>query len=288
MNGLKPHFLGTEPKMRSGTWWRLLLMMIMLYFTGIIVLYLTRNPLLFPTVVMLGNFMIPVAYVAFFYERQGLISHLKMPTMAGSFFYGGILGVLASAILEPFLIHALTFYNAFLVGLIEEFAKILGVLFIARHRKHTSELYGLVLGAAAGMGFAALESMGYAFAAFLRSGGFLSATVSITLLRGLITPIGHGAWTAILGSMLYRESRTGHFKLTLNLFLSYFGVVILHGLWDGVPLILQRLWIPDMAILISELFVGGIGLFILWRRWVAAKSIQIAKFITNGDVALEE
>ena len=31
---------------------------------------LTGNPNLFPTVALLGNFLVPVSYVAFFYERR--------------------------------------------------------------------------------------------------------------------------------------------------------------------------------------------------------------------------
>ena len=72
---------------------------------------------------------------------------------------------------------------------------------------------GLILGAAAGMWFAALESMGYAFTAFLSSQGSLSATVNMTLLRGILAPIGHGTWTAILASVLFREGSAGHFRI---------------------------------------------------------------------------
>jgi RsiW-degrading membrane proteinase PrsW (M82 family) len=64
---------------------------------------------------------------------------------------------------------------------IEELVKILGVLLVARHRRHDLELDGLILGAAAGMGVAALESSGYAFSAFMRGGGSLSATVFVIL-----------------------------------------------------------------------------------------------------------
>jgi RsiW-degrading membrane proteinase PrsW (M82 family) len=84
--------------------------------------------------------------------------------------YGGILGVLAASILEPLLIPSLNILTVFLVGAIEEFVKILGVLVVARHRRHDMEPDGLILGGAAGMGFAALESTGYAFSAFCTAG----------------------------------------------------------------------------------------------------------------------
>ena len=71
--------------------------------------------------------------------------------------------------------------SVLIVGTIEEGAKIIGVMLIARRRRPVSEVDGLIMGAAVGMGFAALESMGYTFTEFLTSQGSLSATV-ITML----------------------------------------------------------------------------------------------------------
>ena len=185
---------------------------LVLYIFGVFALAATRNTNIFPTVVMLGNFLVPITYVAFFYQRRHL-SKLDLPTTAWAFFYGGLLGVLAAATLEPiFLSHRSLFYS-FEVGLIEEFAKIIGVLIIAKRCFHDSEMDGLILGAASGMGFAALESTGYAFTAFLNSGGSLSQTVLITLVRGVIAPIGHGTWTAILVSTMFRESGPRKFHI---------------------------------------------------------------------------
>jgi RsiW-degrading membrane proteinase PrsW (M82 family) len=247
-------------------WSRVLLVGLLLYVLGVVVLVLTENPNLFPTVVMLGNFLVPVTYVAFFYEHRHL-SQLTMPTTALSFFYGGVLGVFAAALLEPLFIRHLTFATAFVVGLIEEFAKILGVLVIARRRRHDSELDGLILGAAAGMGFAALESNGYAFSAFLRSGGSLSLTVLVTLLRGLLSPVGHGTWTAILASVLFRESAAGRFRINRKVMGAYLTVALLHGLWDGLPSAITALLSSGLDLIIGQATVGAIGLVILWRRW---------------------
>ncbi len=229
---------------RTMSWWRVLLAGVFFYVVGVVVLIMTGNPILFPTVVLIGSFMVPVTYVTFFYNHRHL-SRLTMPTVALSFFYGGLLGVFAAAILEPLFIHRLDPASFLIVGLIEEFAKILGVLVIARRAAtHDSELDGLILGAAAGMGFAALESTGYAFTAFLQSGGSLSATVSVELLRGLLSPIGHGTWTAILAGVLFRESRPGHFHFNLKVLAAYLGVVILHALWDGAASGHERAGVP--------------------------------------------
>jgi RsiW-degrading membrane proteinase PrsW (M82 family) len=274
-------FTQVKPR-RANSWLRVLLIGLLLYIVGLVVLGLSGNPNLFPTVVLLGNFMVPAAYVAFFYERRHL-SDLSMPTTALSFFYGGVLGVFAASLLEPLFITRLDFFTAFQVGLIEEFVKILGVLVIARRIRHDSELNGLILGAAAGMGFAALESTGYAFSAFLGSGGSLSATVFVTLLRGILSPLGHGTWTAILAGVLFRESRPERFHITRKVIGAYLTVVILHGLWDGLPGFISAFVSSGPDIFIAQAIVGGAGLFILWRRWREAARLQEQTMIAEVD-----
>ena len=122
---------GSELSPHRHSWWRILLLGFGMYFIGLFLLIVTGNPNLFPTVVLIGSFMVPVTFVAFFYERRYL-STVGMPSTALSFIYGGILGTFAASILEPIFIHHLDFQTAFVVGLIEEFTKILGVLVIAR------------------------------------------------------------------------------------------------------------------------------------------------------------
>ncbi len=260
---------------KGGYWWRVLLIALALYVAGIAVLFFSGNPNLFPTIIMLGSFMIPVAYVAFFYERRH-VSRLALPTISLSFLYGGLLGTFAASILEPLLISNLNFLTAFEVGLIEEFVKILGVLVIARRWGHDSELDGMILGAAAGMGFAALESMGYAFVALIESGGSLTLTVIVMLIRGLFSPLGHGTWTAILVGMLFRESKNGRFRISRPVLGAYLTVVILHGLWDGLPSVVAFFTGSGLDVFVSQSLIGLVGLVILWRRWHEAVRLQLA------------
>jgi RsiW-degrading membrane proteinase PrsW (M82 family) len=269
---------------KRGLWWRVLLTAFLLYILGLVILTFTGNPNLFPTIVMLGSFMFPAAYVSFFYERRHL-SRLTLPTIALSFFYGGLLGVFAASILEPIFVQRLDIFTAFTIGLIEEFVKILGVLVIARRWGHDSELDGLILGAAAGMGFAALESTGYAFTAFLESGGSLSATVIVILMRGILSPLGHGTWTAILVGVMFRESKAGRFHINLRVIGAYLTVVILHGLWDGLPGVIAFFTGSGLDVFISQSLVGVAGLIILWLRWRDAVRLQTAE---NGLTVEED
>ncbi|MDR7667092.1 PrsW family glutamic-type intramembrane protease [Methanosarcina sp. Z-7115] len=208
-----------------------------------------------------------------FYERRHL-SRLTLPTIYLAFLYGGLLGIVAASILEPFFIRQLDLGAILKIGLIEEFAKILGVLVIARHKRHDSEMDGLILGAAAGMGFAALESNGYAFTAFLASNGSVSVTVAVTLLRGLLSPLGHGTWTAILASVLFRESRNGRFRIDLQVIGVYLLVSILHAMWDGLPRVIMNVFSLGLGVFITDSIIGIIGVKVLWLRWREAIRLQ--------------
>ncbi len=265
-------------------WWRILLTTLLAFCLGTMVMVLTQNPILFPTVLMLGTLAVPSAYVAFFFDHRRL-SGLSLKAVVLSFVYGGVLGVFASAILEPIFIARLDPASSLVVGLIEEFTKILGVLLIARHHRHNAELDGLILGAAAGMGFASMESSGYAFVAFLGSGGNLSLMVGVTLLRGMLSPIGHGTWSAILASVLFRESRVGRFRVNHKVIGAYLTVSILHGLWDGLPPAIAVVLSPGLDVFIGQAFIGGISLFILRRRWSEAKRLQMQQIALQGNNA---
>jgi RsiW-degrading membrane proteinase PrsW (M82 family) len=262
------------PAVRRNGWLKVLVTASVFYVLLLVALLLTRNSNLFPTLVMVGSFMVPVAYVAFIYERRHL-SRLTMPTVSLAFLYGGLLGILAASLLEPFFISQLNLGAILRIGLIEEFAKILGVLVIARHRRHDSEMDGLILGAASGMGFAALESNGYAFTALLASHGSISATVEVTLLRGLLSPLGHGTWTAILASVLFRESKKCDFRINWQVISAYLFVSILHAMWDGLPLIISYILGQGLGVLIAWGAIGAVGLFVLWIRWREAVRLQM-------------
>jgi RsiW-degrading membrane proteinase PrsW (M82 family) len=262
------------PGQKANAWWQVLLLGLALFALSVLVFGLTGNPNLFPTVALIGNFLVPVSYVAFFYQRRHM-SQVTLVSTARAFFYGGVLGVLAAAVLEPVFIRQLNLLATFEVGLIEEAAKILGVFVVARHHRHDSEIDGVILGAAAGMGFAALESSGYVFTAFVESGGSLSALVLVTLLRGLLSPVGHGTWTAILASVLFREGRPGSFRLDRAVLGAYVTVAVLHGLWDGLPSVVAAVAGPGLDVFIAQGLIGLAGLVILWFRWREAVRRQL-------------
>lgn len=88
-----------QPPRRGRGWLRALLIGLGLFVVTTIVMLLTGNPNLYPTVILIGNFLVPVVFVTFLYDHQH-ISSLPLDTVATSFCIGGILGVLGASVLE--------------------------------------------------------------------------------------------------------------------------------------------------------------------------------------------
>lgn len=113
--------------------------------------------------------------------------------------------------------------------------------------------------------------MGYTFTAFLFSQGSLTATVTTTLIRGVLSPIGHGTWTAILASVLFREAQGQHFRINRKVIGAYLVVSLLHALWDGVPPLISNIFGSGPDVLIAQSVIGGVGFLILWLRFREAR-----------------
>lgn len=267
------------------SWLRVLLIGLVLFIATTVVMFFTGNPNLYPTVILIGNFLVPVAFVAFLYDHQHL-SMLSPARMASSFCIGGVLGVLGASILESLLIpsptnplRGLSLGSALAVGLIEEGCKALAVILVARRLNHTSEMDGLLLGGAVGMGFAALESTGYAFTTFLVSHGLVGASIFSTILRGLLAPFGHGCWTAIIGAALFRQSEPHRFRINGPVIGAYLFVSVLHALWDGLPETIYFVIPPGLPIPIIAVLLGIIGIVVLAIIYRRAINLQMKQTV---------
>jgi len=259
-------------------WWRVLLVGLALYWITEYLLSSSGNPNLIPTVILIGAFLVPVTYVVYLYER-GALYDVPIPTVALTFFYGGILGVIAASVLEQN-IAGFGLLSVLGVGFSEEIAKPLGVLWLIRRQDYADELHGLVLGGAAGMGFAALETMGYGFTYLILSRGNLDVLGQVLLTRGLLAPLAHGTWSAIVVGTIWRERTRGRW-LTGRTVRGFGVAVLLHALWDftapfpidlplpGVMLHWQfiDLTIPAIDLPIPGMIIGAIGVWILIRMF---------------------
>jgi protease PrsW len=213
-------------------WVRIFLGGLALWIATVVVTFITLNPNLVPTLILIGSFLVPVTFVAYAFEHRASDT-LTEHTIFVGFVYGGVLGILGASVLESYLLGRSNL-GYIGVGLIEEGVKLAALWWIAR-RLHTYNVRdGIVLGATVGFGFAAFESAGYAFnALFTMKGLSLGSLVETEVLRGILTPVGHGLWTGILGGVLFHAARNGRLRLTLGVVIWYLVVSGLHAFWDA-------------------------------------------------------
>lgn len=89
------------------------------------------------------------------------------------------------------------------------------------------------------MGFATLETMGYGFSVLL-AGGNVAAVDETLLLRALLSPAGHVAWTGLTTAALWAVPSSRHKGLaTLRAVGVFLAAVLLHAAWDGF----NSLWV---------------------------------------------
>jgi RsiW-degrading membrane proteinase PrsW (M82 family) len=194
----------------------------------------TDNPNFVPSAILLGAAVVPAAFLTFVYGRR-LTYQVPFGVVIGAAFFGGVIGTVVAGTLEYDAQRDLGFLPMVGVGLIEETSKLLiplGVLLVVRGRWGRAD--GLLLGVAAGAGFAALETMGYGFTELISSRGSITDTVDILMLRGVMSPAAHMSWTGITGAALFAAAASGwHRRQLLHFGLVYVLAVALHTAWDS-------------------------------------------------------
>ena len=222
---------------RRHAWLVVLLVGGLLYYLVLRTLQETQNPNLVPSLILLGAFLIPVTFVTFIYQRvsgRDGSAGTTPDVIALSALFGGVIGVVVAGRLEYDTMRDLGTVPMLAVGLIEEAAKLvvpMAILILWRRRRPRN---GLLVGVAVGMGFAALETMGYAFVTLLQSKGSIGTVEEVLLLRGVLSPAAHAAWTGLSTAALWQAAGTGRARAWLGFLLAYLGVAVLHACWDGI------------------------------------------------------
>ena len=190
-------------------WFRVFLVSTVL---SVVLLFLAgSNSIALPGFFFVAAFGTPTAALIFFQECNvtGRISGWKTISV---FLVGGVLSILATQIFNESDFAQTTYQlmDAAGAGAIEEPAKAVILLwFAARGKRYPFILDGLLLGAAVGAGFAAFETAGYIFNAFMD--GLLSdgeelgfgLMTYVAVRRGILAPFMHIAWTAAIGGAMW-------------------------------------------------------------------------------------
>jgi len=247
-------------------WFQIFIVGLLLFFGAEQTLRFTSNPNFVPTVILLGAFVVPVTFVAYFYGQERQLdkkSHIEtpLPLASACFLVGGTIGIIAAGFLEYETLQKLSISGLFGVGAIEEGAKLIFPVAIYIRGRYRSEADGLLFGVASGMGFAALETMGYGLVALISSQGNIGVLEEVLLIRGLLSPVGHAAWTGLVCATLWhtREQTGRSFNpLVLGIFAL---AVVLHALWD-----LAGSFQNPIIAYAGYLIVGGTSLTLLIRK----------------------
>jgi RsiW-degrading membrane proteinase PrsW (M82 family) len=220
--------------LRRWSWLPVLVIGAVLYELVRLVLHTTGDPLFLPTLILLGAAVVPVAFVGFVSGRR-LSFGLGGSVVGLTALLGGVVGVLVAGALEYATVPRAGSLATPVVGLVEEFAKLLvpaAALLIFRRDRHRAD--GLLLGVAAGAGFAVLETMGYALVALVGSGGNISLVNGLLLDRGLLSPAAHMAWTGLAATALWAAA-IEHWRVraVARFLLVYLLVAGMHAAWDS-------------------------------------------------------
>jgi RsiW-degrading membrane proteinase PrsW (M82 family) len=228
-------FEGMRDHYRRWAWLGVLVIGLVLYMLVLRTLVRTQNPNFVPALILLGATVVPLAFLTFAQARTG---RWQVPAWAlvTSAFFGGVIGSVVAGTLEYDTLRKLGALPLLFVALIEESAKlivpvILLLTVVTRHRRRLPS-DGLIIGVAAGMGFAALETMGYAFTALLSSQGNIGTVEETLFIRGLTAPAGHTAWTGLTAGALWALLASPSARRLLEFLGTFAGAVVLHTLWD--------------------------------------------------------
>lgn len=239
---------------------------------------MSENPVLIPSILLVGTVVAPLAVLVLFFELNvwkdiplvGLVRYVAV---------GGVISILVTSVLDALCGIGLSWLSVASAGIVEEPSKLITVIVMARGRDIKHILGALLVGAAVGCGFAIVESLGYGFLALVPDEVEVSPMAGMhgcILFRGFCSPFMHILWTAVASAALWRIQRSLHFSGSACLnkaFLRLFCVpVALHMIWNANLESAEFLGIFAIGIAVAVAVVG-------W--WVLLALVQEGL----GDVA---
>jgi len=163
------------------------------------------------------------------------------------------------------------------VGFIEESARLVVSLVFSLRWRYRSEMARLSFGLASGIGFAALETLGSSITALIASRGNVGLAEFVLLVRGVLSPAGHSAWTAIVTATLWRERvHHGHARLTRATLGAYLLALALHTLLDTFQIMSSVTRVDWLGIEVLTALVTLSSVTLLARRYREAGRQAVA------------
>ncbi|MEV6038123.1 PrsW family intramembrane metalloprotease [Nonomuraea sp. NPDC052116] len=178
-----------------------------------------------------------------------------------------------------------------LAPVIEEALKGSALLLLLRRRQEIDGLTdGIVYASMAGLGFAAVENVGYYLLAYNEDGA--GGALQLFVIRGLIDPLGHPIYTSMIGlGVAYALTRRTAARFAA-IPLGYLGAVFLHGLWNGSATTGSLTWVVAAYLVIMGALILLITVTVIERRQLVTRmgvylpGYQQTGLITEADVRM--
>lgn len=257
------------PAVHRWLWLAILVGGVAAYVVVLRVMVRTENLNFFPSLLLIGSITVPASVLEF------AVGGGRVPRVSGGLVttvavVGGLVGTVTAGLLEYDALHDLGAAPMLLVGAIEETAKLVVpavVLVVTRPRDPRP---GVVLGVASGMGFAVLETMGYGFQALL-SAQSIAAVDDTLLLRALLAPACHIAWTGASVAMLWRIPGARRRGRAVGAFVATLvGAVVLHATWDSSTSVLVHATVALLGVVALLWFIHLAHRTAPAERWASA------------------
>lgn len=242
-------------------WIPTLLFGVIAYLIALQSLVTTQNPILFPTLLFIGAITVPASVLMLVYglgQRVGRDGVLVVATAV----VGGIVGVISAGQLESMFVPsgpgASPVATYLTVAVIEETVKMIVPVAIFLFLRRRSQSLGVVLGIAAGAGFAVLETMGYGFTVLLATSGNLAVVDQTLMLRALLAPASHVAWTGIIAAALWRTADPHKQYRWSVLVGAVVAAIGLHTAWDAANSVVVQFVVAltSLAVLVVAVVAG--------------------------------
>lgn len=223
---------GREP--RHWTWALVLVVGVVCFLADREVYATTHNPNLIPGLLLVGASILPATFLVFPFD-QGTRIEVPPAALLAVAAATGAFSVAASGLLEYSASHSHGGLSPWSIALIEETTKLLvpGALLAVRGWRRP--INGLLLGAAAGAGFAVAETLGYSANTLINSHENVASVENVLLIRSIFNPVTHMAWTGLTTAVLWWVSTRLRQGRAIAGALTVVGLVIAtHTLWDSL------------------------------------------------------
>jgi RsiW-degrading membrane proteinase PrsW (M82 family) len=253
---------------------RFMLFFALLYICFALAYQRFANESLLLGLMLTGSFAMPIVTMTLFFELN-TPRNISLWQLIVLLSFGGVASLFIS--LLGYRIGNLSWLGASSAGIVEELGKLAALVLIVRGPRYRYILNGMLFGAAVGAGFGGFESIGQALNEMVKHGA--PAMMKTMAMRGLLAPLMHVAWTAMVGAALWKVK--GDKPITFRTLMApkflrvLVAAMLLHMLWNSP-------W-PGPPLHPKEIILGAVGWFLIWG--LVQQGLRQVRVLQEEEVA---